>query len=651
LIAFFGVYFVSCSYNFSDDNYISLEEPSIDGISISLNGFIDGDTINTDKFMFYRISQRDNQFAISTEILVDNNRIASSSRTDSGEFTLRPSRYDDGEHTIRIIHKLSSGTGSIAEQQQLETLTVTKDFQFIINRKPSTPPAITAARIENGSITLEWQNDGNQEYVSAYLSLKFPDYERKVPITSEMLEQGSYIDTYTVLFPLDSNRREQEDRSRVEYSIVLVSEFEEVTGQGATLEHNPSWLDVSMSFVDLESFMVTWPEHPLYANFDSYRISILTDFSSEGHVFSASTQGGSQLIDAPYTFGEDYFGYLFPETEYDPYIPSYRFNPRLDENSFKPIQYMQQYYGKDFIFNPSTQRYYLLAIENNASAGNRGISIFEYSLDLEQVKRTLFLVLDPFWSNPSFNMVMDPESNNFYLDIGYRTRDLRLINLTMELDKNNLNKLKEFSEESSTSGVQMQLRGNVLKTWDYYSKQLTLTNVDTNETFYSLNTQGSNNTDISYLSDDGKYIYLNLDSENAIYKIENNNLEKRVDLVEPPGYSFSERAYSIDIYNDKLYYASYSNNIIAIDLIANQTTNTISYQAGNNSRSVSYDPFLNKLLLIQGEVCYMANLDSNTISNFYYESDKGYSAVGGDYFLWLTNGKLIHSRGIYVEIE
>ncbi len=638
---------LGCSYNFSEDNYIDLEAPTIDGISIRLNSFNEGDTINVERRMSYTINKGPDQYGISTEILLDNKRIGSSSRTDSGEFTLRPSLYDDGEHTIRIVHVLSSGTGSIAEQQQLETLTAIKEFQFTINREPSTPPTIAAARIENGSITLEWQNDDNPEYISAYLSLQFPDYEKRIPLTAEMLERESYIDTYTVLFPLDSNRPEDEDRSRVTYSIVLISDFEEVSGQGATLEHDPSWLDVSMSFVDLESFRVSWPQHPLYANFDAYRISIRKDYFYEAHIVNASTLGGTELVNAPYSFGADYFGTLFPETNYDPYIPSYNYRPRLDENSFVPISNMQPYYGRDFIYNPSTQQYYLLALENYTSGGTRGVSIFRYNSDMEFLDRTRLVELSSSGSNTLFTMNMDPESNNFYVDIRYRNRDEQLVNITMELDKFSLNRLKEYVAPQGISGPgALELRGNILKTWDYQTKLLTLTNVDTHEVFYSLNAEGSNSSNISYLSNDGKYLFLRLVAENAVYRIANNTVTKRLDLVERP-YGIS----SIEIYADKLYYSTINQNIEVIDLITNQTIATSSFVAGNNSTDITYDPLSNKILGTQYEVCFIHDLNSGETSQFSYESYKGYSQLGGDYNLWLTNGKLIHSKGIYVDIE
>ena len=643
LIASFCISFLGCSYNFSDDNYINLEEPNIDGVSIVLNSFNNRDTINVDKLLSYTINTQPNQYGIATEILLDNKRIASSSNSSSGEFTVRPSLYDDGEHTIRIVHVMSSGTGSIAEQQQLETITAFKDFQFTINRKPSPPPTITNARIENGSILLEWQNNDNTEFISAYISLQFPDYEMRMPISREILELGSFIDTYTVLFPLDSNRPEREDRSMVTYAIVFVSEYEEIYGEGATLEHDPSWIAVTMSFVDLEQYSVTWPKHPLYANFDSYLVSIRTDWSTEAYTFSASTQGGSELVDTPYSFGADYFGTLFPETDYDPYIPSYNFKPILDENSFKQIQNIDEYFGMDFIYNPSTQRYYLLAMENNAVGSNRGITIFEYSMDFDLIKKTVLFDQGSLREVRAIKFELDPNSNNFYLDIIYRGEDFQLVYQTMELDKNNLGILRKYSAENITS---FQLRGNILKMWDYQTRTLTLTNVDTNTTFYTYTNLSSNATSISYLSNNGKYIYIRQDVDYDIYQIENNNVTKSVDLVDP-AYSTN----SMSIHEDQLYYATTGNSVKVIDLVTTQTTATLNYEAGNNNRSVAYDSFSNKILLTQAEVCYMFDLNSGASSRFSYESDKGNIGPGDDYFLWLTNGKLIHSKGIYVDIE
>lgn len=639
---------LGCSYNFSDDNYVNLEEPNADDVTIALNSFKEGDTINVDMLMNYTINTLPNQFGLSTEILLDSKRIASNSDSNSGEFILQTSRYEDGEHTIRIVHELSSGTGSIAEQLQTERIIVARDFMFVINRKPSPPPAITSVITENGSITVSWDNREDLDYKDAYLSIQFPDYESRIPITEEVLGQERYYDTYTVLFPLDSNRPESEDRSNVTYSIVFTSEYAELYGEGTKLEHDSSWITITMSLVDLEHFRLTWPQHPLYANFGSYLVSLRTDWSMEAYIFSASTQGGSQLVDIPYSFGADYFGTLFPETNYDPYIPSYNYKPILNDQSFGFIPNIDQYFGQDFIFNPSTQRYYLMATENNAVGSNRGISIFEYSQDFNLITKTVLYDQGSLNQVGAIRLELDPISNNFYLDIVYRGDDFQLVYQTMELDKNNLSKIREYSAENKTT---FQLRGNILKTWDYQTRTLTLANVETNEVFYTYNNQDNNSVNISYLSNDGKYVYIRQGNDYAIYEITNNTLIRKANLTDSPGYSFSTKSFSMDIQNDVLYYATTNDIIQVIELSSGQTITSIPYAAGNNNRSISYDSLSNNLLLIQGELCFLTDLSTSQVSRFSYESNKGNSGLGDDYYLWLTNGKLIHSKGIYVDNE
>lgn len=636
------LFLIGCSYNFSEDNFIDLEEPSLEGVSIQLNPFNVGDTINVEKRLTFTVTKRSNQFAISTEIFIGDKRIGSASNIDTGDFTIRPNLYNDGQHTIRVVHKFTSGSGSLAEQLQGETIIVEKGFQFVINREPSPPPAITSAIIENGSISLSWKNDPNLEYVNAFIKLQFPGSERRIPISAAILEGGSYIDTYTILFPFNSNGEAKRDRSRVTYSILLESEFEEINGQGATLAHDPAWLDISLSFVDIENYSISWPKHPLYANFDSYRISVRSNFFNDAQAFSASTQGGTQLIDEPYFFGIDHFGTLLPETNSGPSIPSYNYKPRFDESTFRTIPNWDTYFGKDFIFNPSTQRYYLLALEGNALGSNSGITLFEYSLDMELINKEVIFEIEPLSYFLSFAMKMDPISNNFYVNYGFTKENVRS-SFAVELDKFNLSKLKEFS------GPQfMELRGNILKTINSQTKTLTLTNIDTDEILYSLDIQGASNTaNVSYLSDDGRYFYLDTETENAVYKIGNNGLTKSVDLIDPPYYRVS----AVDLHDDQFYYASTNNEVKIIDLQSGLTTTTISYIAGNNSRSVTYDPLSNKILLTQGEVAYTFDLSSGKNSQFYYESDKRTNGPGGDYYLWLTNNKLIHSKGIHVDLK
>jgi len=645
LLLIVSLFFLGCSYNFSDDNFINLAAPSIDGVSILLDPFNDGDTINVDKKLSFSINKRPNQFAISTEIFLDDKRIASTSNVDSGEFTVRPRLYEDGEHTLRIVHVFTSGTGSLAEQLQQEAISVEKEYPFIINRHPSAPPTITSAIIENGSITLAWKNDANVEYVNAYIKAQFPAAERRIPISAAMLAEESYIDTYTVLFPLDSNREPKRDRSRVTYSIVFESEFEEINGQGASLAHDPAWLDVSLSFVDLEHYSISWPQHPLYANFDSYSISVRPDYHNDAQVISASTQGGTHVIDEPYFFGVQHFGTLFPDTNYDPYIPSYNYEPRLDETTFQMLPILDQYNGVDFIFNPSTLHYYLLAVERTDNATWQ-LNIFEYGTDMELINKKVVFVYDSYFNPYLFSMKMDPLSHNFYVDYLYENQNSQIVAVSTELDKFTLSTVREFSDQGSSGTQLLQLRGSILKTYNYQTKVLTLTNVETNESFYSTTIQGSIIYFGSYLSDDGKYLYLKHDIEDAIYKIENNSLDKRIDFVTPPFNIFS-----VDIYDGLLYYVSTSNTIEVVDLASGQTTTTLNYTGGYNNRSMDYDPLSNKLLLSQGEYAYVFDLNSGKISGFPFEGDKINNWPGNDYYLWLTNNKLMYSKGIYVDIE
>ncbi|WP_324027107.1 hypothetical protein QSV08_04930 [Maribacter sp. BPC-D8] len=634
----------ACSYNFSEDNFIELKLPSGEGVSIDFQNFSVGDTINSDKTIYYEIATEENQFGISTDIFVGTNRVENNKRSSSGQFSIRPNLYEDGEHNIIIVHEFSSGTGSISEQQGQETIIITETFSFYINRNPSTPPSITSAVIENGSIVVRWDNEIDLDYKEAFLHLKFPAYEELIALTPEMLLEGVYIDTKTILFPLDGNRPEDENSGSVEYSILLSSEFEEIFGAGATLASDPAWLEVKISFIDFESFSVTWPQHPLYNNLESYQISLLYSYSYDPVVFSASTMGGTEIINQPYNFGGDYFGNLFPETNYSPYIPAYRYSPILDENTLVSIPNMVQDFGKELIFNPDTGNYYFLAVKNGDN-NSKIIAITEFSSDMQMIRKINLFEIDAFSDISDLEFVMDPESHNFYLDFGYRTSALTYLRQTMELDKFSLLNLREFTTEGLSGANTFQLRGDILKTWDYQSQLLTLTNVITNQVIYEVVLGENRKTDNIYLSDNGSYMIIKQDSEDIVYQITNNIVTVNT-VLENRIYG-----YSVDIYDNILYYGAVGNTIRVVDLLNNQEVSSISYESGDNNRRISFDPLSNKIILLQYEDCFIVDRNSGKISKFRFDITKGNEGYGNTYTMWLTNNRLIHSKGIYADIE
>ncbi|WAC02132.1 hypothetical protein N7U66_20540 [Lacinutrix neustonica] len=70
-----GVTFFSCSYEFSPDNFIDLEQSTTDTQNIELLDFNTMDTINVQRTLNYKFSGLESQNTITSEVYIDDEQI------------------------------------------------------------------------------------------------------------------------------------------------------------------------------------------------------------------------------------------------------------------------------------------------------------------------------------------------------------------------------------------------------------------------------------------------------------------------------------------------------------------------------------------------------------------------------------------------
>lgn len=617
LLIFICISITGCSYEFSPDNFIEISKPEIVENIINLNNFKNLDTINVSSQLVYTFEGETNQYLLESKLFIDNQNFGIGMNGNVGTFTINPATYEDGIHTIRIQNKFTSGTGSIADQAQKEILNATQEFKFIVHRKPSVPPAITEATIVDGSILVKWAAVNNLEYKNAFLSLKFKRKEIRIPLTKEMLELGSYIDKNTILFPANSNTPDYDDYLSVTYSIVLTSPYTELYGSNKTITYDSSWFTMKISYYNNDSYKVKWSAHPLYANFDTFEIR--HGISS----FLGSSKGGEYIVNTPYVFGQEYFSAAQPIARIQNYSqPIYSFyNMDLDESTFGLFNF-NPYFSKEILYNPSTKHYYSLILERS-SLGYFKIFIYEFS---EQMVFLTKKHIDDYNSprHEYLQFLLDPITNNFFVDAQ---------NSSYIIDKLNLNILKKYVDPPFTSVV--SLRNGILSRLDYSTGQFTISNTTTNSTLLSANATNW------YLSRDGKYVYIKTGTYNSLFKIVNNQLTKVMDI------NYSSYLNSIEIENDTMYY-TVNNQVFIVDL---NTKASKSFTFGTNTVVLQFDPISQKLLLNGG----IYDIATKKISLFSAETNKQatgeFSQEDRDYFLRLRNGKLIHSKGISIDIN
>lgn len=621
LLIFICLSITGCSYEFSPDNFLDISKPEIVENIINLNNFKNLDTINVPSQLVYTFKGESSQYLLESKLFIDNQNFGISMNGNVGTFNINPAAYEDGIHIIRIENKFTSGTGSIADQAQKEILNATQEFKFIVHRKPSIPPAITEATIKDGSILVKWASVNNPEYKSAFLSLKFKRKEIRIPLTKEMLELGSYIDNNTILFPANSNTPDYDDYLSVTYSIILTSPYTELYGSNKTISYDSSWFTMKISYYNNDSYKVKWSAHPLYANFDAFEIR-------QGlNSFLGSSKGGEYIVNSPYVFGKEYSGAAQPIPLTQNYsTPIYSFyNMDLDESTFGLFNF-NPYFSKEILYNPSTNHYYSLILERS-SLGYFKIYIYEFS---EQMVFLTKKFIDDYNSprHEYLQFLLDPNTHNFYVDAR---------NSSYTIDKSNLNILKKYVDPPFTSVV--SLRNGILSRLEYSTNQFTLINTITNSAIFSGNAINW------YLSRDGKYVYLQTETYKSLFKITNNQLSKVMDI------NNSSYINSIEIENDTMFY-TVNNQAFIVNL---NTKTSTSFTFGTLGLSLQFDPISQKLLLTQNGFNGIYDLATKKTSLFSSETNKfatgEFSQDDRDYFLRLRNGKLIHSKGISIDIN
>lgn len=615
---------VGCSYEFSSDNFIQLEPPSTTARYIELNNFTNLDTINVESTLGYTFNGSNNQQRVESNVYVDNQFIQSNWQNETATFLLQPSRYEDGVHTIRIEYIYTSGTGSIADQIGAELIKEIVEYQFMVNRKPSTPPEVFETNVIDGTIFISWNTDYETDYVNAYLSIKFGTQETRIPLTPELLALGSYNDNLTVLYVANTNAPNYNEFRTVTYSIVFESEYEELYGTSNNISYDPSSVVVKIGFTDFSSYKVKWSAHPQYANFENFEMGTI-DGSFEG-----SSEGGEFLIQVPYVFGQEYSVTGRPkDTENN--LPYYTFrNVSLDEETFGTID-LDPLFVKDILFNPNTNHYYALVIEAD-SQNNRGIYIYEYSQEMEYLRKTF---IDNNVNRTDYiKFVFDNTTNLFYIDNRY---------ISYKIDGNSLVVLEEFN--STSLEIQISARGQVFASFDFTNNQLTIVNSNSSAILYS-----QVNTGICYISPSGEYVFIQEASGGSIYRVENDALINVLDIT-AANYNFGQQIFTMQIVGTTAFYAE-GNQIMLVNLITKESK---SFEFGTYQQSLNYDEWSKKLLVSQSGYNTIYNTITEESVTFESQDDKSISGVFRNedraYIMHLQNGRLIHSKGIYIDIN
>ncbi|MGL2992523.1 hypothetical protein [Flavobacterium sp. TSSA_36] len=617
LLIFICLSISSCTYDFSSDNFIEISKPETIQNNIDLSNFKNLDTINVSSQLNYTFKGLPNQILIESKLYIDNKSYQMTMDGNQGIFFINPSTLEDGIHIIKIENKFTSGTGSIADQIQKEILSSTQEYKFIVHRNPSTPPGITEAIIKDGSIYVKWGAINNPEYKKAFLSIKFKNKEIKIPLSRAVLESGFYNDTKTVLYEGSFNQPDFDSYSKVTYAIVFESPYVGLNGTNKSIDYDKSWFTVKIALINSDSYKIIWSAHPLYANFNEI------EFRSGYTTFMGSNKGGEYIVNSPYIIGYEY-DITTQITDLDNnYLPYYTFrNVGIEGNSVMNFDF-HSYFSKEILYNPSTNHYYSLILERN-STGYFKIFIYEFSEKLIFLSKKFIADYNsPRHERLKFSL--DPSSHNFYVDADHGS---------YTIEKSNLSIIKQYiGQPFSASSI---LRNDKLVITD--GNNIKLSNITSNIPIFS------GIASSCYLSRDGKYLYIKNQTYNTVFKIENNQLTKLVDI------NYNSWRNNIDIEDDILYYMN-NNQINIVDL---KSKISKSFTVGSYD-NMYFDVISQKILFAQNNRFAIYDLSTSTISLFSSEINK--QAIGEfyqedtEYFLRIRNKKLLHSKGFATDLN
>lgn len=165
--------FSACDYQFSDDNFVDLDEPS-SSHSFDLNLTPESDTIivyeKTD-FSFdvnsYGVDIWETDFQFGTKTWTNYN--------EQGSFSLYPSDYNSGTYQLTMTVYSKSGTGSIADYFGYEGYIAQKTWTVIVDNEIPSPIKVTRSITEDGYMKYTWDKPNKYRFKN-YIVNFFSEY-------------------------------------------------------------------------------------------------------------------------------------------------------------------------------------------------------------------------------------------------------------------------------------------------------------------------------------------------------------------------------------------------------------------------------------------------------------------------------------------
>ena len=240
--------------------------PSATSINYSI------DTINRD---FYTV-----QFLINSSPIGSNNE-------STGSFTINPSNYPTGYHTLTVRAIASTNTRSLADGYGYEAVFFDKSWVLQFDNDPPNTIQLEEIAVENGTVYLRWDK---------YERINFQSY-------SIVRSQNNFLNGQTIIEITDPDRTEHIDYSVIDgefdYTLTVRASNRTATSDPKSLQLQPITIN-NVEQIDANNTRVSWTKPELYTNFAGYEL--YEQFSRDRFWFSES------IDDTSYTFSNLGFG-------------------------------------------------------------------------------------------------------------------------------------------------------------------------------------------------------------------------------------------------------------------------------------------------------------------------------------------------------
>jgi hypothetical protein len=236
--------------------------------------------------LFYDLQLSQEIKYVEVTVFVDDETVIWESSDPKENFTLRTEDYEDGFHSIHMVAKSNTGTGSLADKNGEEQLSWEFNWTFSVNRFQPSPTKITDVYADNGQLTIEWE--ASDELTAKQIDVEYKD---KYGFTDA---SWSYIinDPYQTKI-VDSNFIDGDVNVRLT-NIAIDPAYPSPKNTKAISFAPPKI--ISSSVDEYGKLTVTWNKSLFYKNIDRYEIKL-----GDEVIFSG--------LDTTFTTDKYYFGY------------------------------------------------------------------------------------------------------------------------------------------------------------------------------------------------------------------------------------------------------------------------------------------------------------------------------------------------------